>query len=54
MTDAEILTLVSQMRAAQKRYFKYRTGTTLNESKELERQVDKALAARLSLQGTLI
>jgi hypothetical protein len=60
MTDAEILELVRQMRAAQRHYFAVRREggphiEPLEESKRLERfDVDKALAARFSTQGTLI
>jgi len=39
--------LVGQMRAAQKKYFKERTGSSLIESKKLEKQVDQVLAAGL-------
>lgn len=54
MTDAEILELVRQMRAAQRTYFTTRAVADLRRSKDLERQVDRALAARFSPQGTLI
>lgn len=54
MTDAELLELVQRMRAAQRRYFETRDRGDLNKSKDLERQVDKALAARFSAQGALL
>ena len=38
--------LVRDMRAAQKKYFKTRDRTVLEESKRLEREVDKYLEER--------
>ncbi len=43
MTLDELAALVSRMRAKQKEYFKKRTPTILQESKDLERRVDDAL-----------
>lgn len=59
MTDAEILDLVRRMRAAQKSYFKARregsqARSELDLSRNLEREVDKALAARFAKQGSLL
>lgn len=54
MTDAEILELVRRMREAQRRWFKDHDRADLRRSKELEGQVDRALAARFSAQGSLI
>lgn len=54
MTDAEILELVSRMREAQRRWFKDHDRADLRRSKELEGQVDRALAARFSPQGSLL
>ena len=39
----EFCELVKQMREAQKRYFRTRDANDLNESKRLEREVDKAI-----------
>lgn len=44
MTVEELAKLVVQMRKAQTRYFNTRDRTHLNESKDLERRVDAALA----------
>jgi hypothetical protein len=46
VTDAEIIALVREMRAAQKAYFKARDLEHLTTSKRLEREIDKALAER--------
>ncbi len=43
MTD--FMTLVQDMRAAQKRWFKHRQQSDLQRSKELERAVDRAIEA---------
>lgn len=51
MTDTErwiFLTLVREMRAAQKRWFKNRQQADLVRSKELERDVDRAIDAELA------
>ena len=40
MTAKEFFMLVSQMRQAQKEYFKTRNQTVLQQSKALEKQVD--------------
>ena len=44
MTHEEFRKLVSEMRHAQKEYFRTRSGDALDKSKRLERQVDKELA----------
>ncbi len=44
MIHAEFIELVAQMRAVQKNYFKTRSKDVLLESKNLERQVDAAIA----------
>lgn len=44
MEYKEFVSLVAQMRANQKTYFKTRAYDVLNESKRLERLVDKAIA----------
>jgi hypothetical protein len=59
MTDAEILELVRQMRAAQRHFFAVRREPgdhieALEASRRLERQVDKALAERARGQGALL
>ena len=54
MTDAEILDLVRQMRAAQGEYFRTRTRLDLQRAKDLEAKVDKAIAEHASRQGSLI
>ena len=43
VSDTSVRALVRQMRAAQKRYFKDRRSDDLEESKRLEREVDKAI-----------
>lgn len=48
MTDAELIALAVQMRAAQKSYFKLRTKEALIASKELEARFDKAAQERVS------
>jgi hypothetical protein len=42
-SEAEFVVLVGDMRAAQKRYFRDRTQSALQESKRLEREVDQKL-----------
>lgn len=44
MNNKEFFDLVSKMRAKQKEYFKYRNKTLLNESKDLEKQVDDEIS----------
>jgi len=44
VTHEEFRKLVSEMRHAQKEYFRTRAGGTLERSKRLERQVDEELA----------
>lgn len=43
MTESEFITLVSRMREAQKLYFKTRTQTALQESRQLEKEVDQEI-----------
>lgn len=43
MNLADLSRLVADMRSAQKEYFRTRSSTALERSKQLERQVDKAL-----------
>jgi len=45
VTDAEIIALVREMRAAQRAYFKTRNLEHLTTSKRLEREIDKALGS---------
>ena len=54
MTDEQILELVRQMREKQRRWFKFKNLPDLKESKRLEAEVDKAIAARFSQQGALL
>lgn len=44
MNNKEFFDLVSNMRAKQKEYFKYRSNTLLKESKALEKQVDDEIS----------
>jgi hypothetical protein len=44
MSRDEFVTLVQKLRDAQKRWFKERRPQDLDDSKSLERQVDRALA----------
>ena len=46
MTTGESAVKVSQMREAQKEYFKYRTKEALQRSKQLEKEVDDILENR--------
>ena len=43
MSPKEFIDLVCRMRSAQKQYFRTRSYADLDESKKLEREVDKAL-----------
>lgn len=45
MQEQHFYELVEQMRAAQKTYFKERTGSSLVAAKKLEKQVDAAIAS---------
>lgn len=47
MTDTEFVTLVHKMRTAQKAYFKNRLNRDLQESKDLEKQVDYETSKRV-------
>lgn len=40
MSPKEFFDKVSRMRAAQKEYFRTKSGRALNESKQLEREID--------------
>lgn len=44
MTHREFFDKVSEMRTAQKEYFKYRSNAALNRSKALEREIDSEIA----------
>lgn len=44
MNSKDFFDLVSNMRAKQKEYFKYRNNTLLKESKALEKQVDDEIS----------
>lgn len=46
MTTGEFADKVSQMREAQKEYFKYRTKEALQRSKQLEKEIDDILENR--------
>lgn len=46
MTAGEFACLVKSMRDAQKRYFRTRSPMALEESKDLEKKVDKVLEER--------
>jgi hypothetical protein len=43
MTTVELARLIVEMRAAQKEYFRTRTQGALERSKQLERQLDRAV-----------
>lgn len=53
MAPADFMDLVARMRDAQRRYFKTRSRDDLEESKRLEREVDRATAAAADDQGKL-
>lgn len=53
MADQDFRDLVAKMRHAQKEYFRTRSPTSLEESKRLERAVDKALTESAQKQGGL-
>jgi hypothetical protein len=44
MTEREIIELTRKMRLAQQAYFRFRTPTSLGEAKQLEKELDDALA----------
>ena len=46
MTTGEFANLVERMRMAQKNYFRLHAPSDLHKSKELEKQVDKAITER--------
>jgi len=50
---ADFIELVRQMRQAQRAYFRDRSPAALARSKELERAVDRAIAAALTTQPKL-
>lgn len=49
----EFIALVSEMRAAQRAYFRTRSNDALNRSKELERKVDAKLQSINNTQQIL-
>ena len=49
----EFVSLVDQMRSAQRNYFRTRSHDVLSQSKELERRVDKAIADHKNKQKEL-
>ena len=53
MTYAQFVAKVSEMRNAQKSYFRTRSPEFLNRSKSLEREVDKCIAEFYDPQGCL-
>ena len=50
MNAKEFFSLVTEMRNAQKMYFRYRTADSLQYSKDLERQVDNEIRRVQRLQ----
>jgi hypothetical protein len=55
MTDSELIELVRQMRAAQKKFFANRAERgVLEQAKALEKRVDAAIEARKIGQGSLL
>lgn len=54
MTDKEIIQLAAKVRKAQKDYFASRRYDDLQRSKELERQLDKALEDWTNNNPTLL
>jgi hypothetical protein len=46
MTDADLIALVERLRAKQREYFRTRTSQALQESKDLEQRVNRAIAER--------
>ncbi len=53
MTYSQFVEKVSQMRNAQRSYFRTRSHELLEQSKRLEREVDKAIDAFYNPQGDL-
>lgn len=51
--DALPVYMVKQMRDAQKRYFRTRDADALQESKQLERDIDKLISNDGTVQGRL-
>lgn len=51
MTVEQLAELVQEMRNAQREYFRTRSGSALDRSKKLEKQVDEALGAVLRQPG---
>lgn len=51
MKADEFVQLVTDMRAAQKHYFKQRTKSNMLASMDIEKQVDQALAAGIEIPG---
>lgn len=54
MTQSEFIALVSQMRIAQQTYFRTKDRAVLDRSKDLERQVDRAIAQQQQKAEQLI
>lgn len=52
MTNYQFAELVREMRYAQQQYFKDRTQSALTRAKDLERKVDKHLAAQTNFKQT--
>ena len=53
MTYAQFVAKVSEMRTAQKSYFRTRSAAFLDKSKRLEKEVDKAVERFFNPQGDL-
>ena len=53
MTEKEIIKLAKEMRDTQKSYFKTRSSTDLQRSRQLERRLDAEIEAYLDPQPTL-
>lgn len=53
MDATDLAILVNEMRAAQKEYFRTRSAKALEESKRLERKVDRCCQSVLDGQGRL-
>lgn len=51
MSPKEFFDKVVKMRAAQKEYFKFRSTTSLNASKRLEKEIDDEIARVQKIEG---
>jgi hypothetical protein len=49
MTNKEFIALVFEMRSAQKKYFRTRNQSYLQEAKNLEKRVDAAISVTIDL-----